>query len=91
MTFDELRIKLGGGPIDARHGWLACEIPVLPLHLLESLPGLTLLDTGFPGCFAFLVPVAEGGARYTGVCEIGRNPRKHGKGRLELLPYLVGG
>lgn len=55
-----------------------------------SLPGLEITDTGFPGWYRFTVPVAKGEAVYTGAVEVGRAPRKHGKGTLELWEWLGG-
>jgi hypothetical protein len=90
MTFDQLRIKLGGGPIkeDKTHFAAYCDIPVLPVDSLASIPGLEIIKTDFPGCFRFMVPIVEGAAVYTGVVEVGRNPKAHGKGTLELSPRL---
>ena len=86
MTFDELRIKLGGGPVRSDRFRPYCEVPVLRVEVFDSIP-VQIEDTGFPGCFRFFVPVDEGDAMYTGVVEIGPI-REHGRGKLELLPWL---
>jgi hypothetical protein len=90
MTFDELRIKLDGGPLIERDATCVSEIHSLPVNVLESLDGLDIRDTGFPGCFYFWVPVAEGVAQYVGRVSIGPPPRKHGKGTLTLHRWLGG-
>lgn len=90
ITFDDLRIRLGGGPVltsEDRFGSY-CEILRLSAEELGSIDGLTMWDTGFPGCFRFIVPVVEGEAIYTGVVEIGSKPLRHLKGTLELWPPL---
>jgi hypothetical protein len=79
MTFDELRNVLGGGPVTSGQGMAerACKVPSLPAHLLDSIDGIQVVDTDFPGCFHFWVPVDEGEARYIGVVTIGSSQRKH--------------
>src|SRR6266478_4973074 len=89
MTFDELRIQLNGGPIVEKYGKLSCEIPVLPVHLLTTLSSMEVIETGFPGCFAFWVRCSDGDARYTGVRGIGSEKGKTGHGTLELEPFLM--
>jgi hypothetical protein len=86
MKFDELRKLLGGGAVKAGDGIVdsSCEVLSLSAHVLESLAGVRIVDTGFPGCFCFDVRVDEGHARYIGVVSIGLSPVKHSKGLLEL-------
>jgi hypothetical protein len=90
MTFDELRRKLGGGRLIERDATWVSEIPSLPVHVLDSLDGLRIWDTGFPGCFSFWVPAAEGKVQYVGIVSIGPSQRKHGKGTLTLHRWLAG-